>query len=480
MRVTIDAPVVVWFRDDLRVSDHPALHDAVDSGAPVLPVFVLDESGHGGRPLGAASLWWLHHSLAALEASLEKRGARLVLREGDAEEEIRAVLHRSGATRLLMNRRYAHGEREQDGRIRRAAEQAGVEVREFTGSLLHEPGAVLNGDGDRFGVFTPFFRAMERAGEPRRPLPAPATIAGWSGSGHSEPLEALHLLPTQPDWSGGMAETWTPGEKGAHRRLEDFVAHRLRGYAAHRDEPAAEASSRLSPHLKFGELSPYQVWHRVHDAEAPPAVKTKYLTELGWREFDYDLLERSPNLEVRNVHAQYDAFPWAEPDPALLQAWQRGRTGIPLVDAGMRQLWRTGWMHNRVRMVVASFLIKNLRYDWRLGEQWFWDTLVDADPANNAAQWQWVAGSGADAAPYFRVFNPVVQGHKFDPAGEYIAEWVPELRSLDRKGRQEPWTVPDDLAAAAEGTGLPAYPAPIVDLKESRQQALDAYAAMRA
>ncbi|MFD1721246.1 cryptochrome/photolyase family protein [Amnibacterium endophyticum] len=477
--MTQDGPVVVWFRDDLRVSDHPALRAAVDSGAPVLPVYVVDDSGHGARPLGAASRWWLHHSLAALSASLEKRGARLVLREGDAEEEIRAVLRRSGASRLLMDRRYAAAEREQDQRVQRLAEQAGAEVESFTGSLLHEPGAVLNGDGERFGVFSPFFRALQRQGDPREPLPAPQRIAGWEGSVHSEALDDLRLLPTSPDWSGGMAETWEPGEKGAHRRLDGFVRDHLRHYAAHRDEPAADVSSRLSAHLKFGELSPYQVWHRVAAADATEEVRTKFLTELAWREFDYDLLERGHALEQENVHRQFDRFPWADVDQDVLRAWQRGRTGIPLVDAGMRQLWHTGWMHNRVRMVVASFLVKNLRYDWRLGEQWFWDTLVDADPANNPAQWQWVAGSGADAAPFFRVFNPVTQGHKFDPAGEYIAEWVPELRDLDAKGRQEPWTVPDDLAAAAEGTGLPAYPSPVVDLKASRQAALDAYAEMR-
>ena len=337
-------------------------------------------------------------------------------------------------------------------------------------SLLHEPGDVLNGEGERFAVFTPFYAALTRRGAPREPLAAPSTIEGWSGSLHSERLSALQLLPTKPDWSGGIAETWTPGEKGAHRRVDEFVRHRLVHYAAHRDEPAAEASSRLSPHLKFGEVSPYQLWHRVQEAHAPGDVRTKFLTELGWREFDYDLLDTHPDLDTVNVHRQFDAFPWAVVDDELLHAWQQGRTGIPLVDAGMRQLWATGWMHNRVRMVVASFLIKNLRYDWRLGEQWFWDTLVDADPANNASQWQWVAGSGADAAPYFRVFNPVLQSQKFDPSGEYIARWVPELRDLDTKGRHEPWAAGD----AAAG-----YPAPIVDLKASRKAALDAYQRMR-
>lgn len=467
--VESDAPAVVWLRDDLRVSDNPALREAVDSHRPVVPVYVLDASGTASRPLGAASRWWLHHSLAALDASLTKRGARLVLRQGDAEEEIAAVLEQTGAGLLTMNRRVVRGEREQDDRVRRAAEQRGITVSDHTASLLHEPGEVLNGSGERFAVFTPFFAALTRRGAPRGPVPAPAAITGWPGRVDGEQLADLHLLPTAPDWSTEFGETWTPGEKGAHRRLEEFVHDRLPGYAAHRDEPAVEASSRLSPHLKFGELSPYQVWHRVQGADAPGAVRTKFLTELGWREFDYDLLDTHPDLDSVNVHRQFDAFPWAAVDDGILRAWQRGRTGIPLVDAGMRQLWTTGWMHNRVRMVVASFLIKNLRYDWQLGEQWFWDTLVDADPANNTAQWQWVAGSGADAAPFFRVFNPVLQAQKFDPEGAYIARWIPELRHLDAKGRHQPW---------AAG-GAPDYPAPVVDLKRSRQEALDAYQRMR-
>ena len=339
---------------------------------------------------------------------------------------------------------------------------------------------MLTGEGGRFTVFSPFYRAMQREGAPRSPVPAPSAIAGWGGAVQGVELAALRLLPASPDWSGGLAETWTPGEKGAHRRLDDFVAHDLRRYAAHRDEPAADASSRLSPHLKFGELSPYQIWHRVQDAAAPEPTKEKYVAELAWREFDYDLLAERPHLDTENVHRAFDAFPWQDPDPDRLRAWQRGRTGIPLVDAGMRQLWHTGWMHNRVRMVTASFLIKNLRYDWRIGEQWFWDTLVDADPANNPAQWQWVAGSGADAAPFFRVFNPVTQGRKFDPGGEYIARWVPELRDFDGRGRQEPWTAGHDLVEASRAAGLPAYPAPIVDLKASRRDALAAYERMRA
>jgi deoxyribodipyrimidine photo-lyase len=471
-----DAPGVVWFRDDLRVSDHPALHAAVRSGAPLVLLFVLDDTGSAARRLGGAGRWWLHRSLEALAASLTKRGGRLVIRSGPAEDAVTAVLRETGAGDLYLNRRYAVGERRQDEAVSAAARSAGVAVHDFTGSLLHEPGDVLTGEGEHFAVFTPFFRALTRQGEPRSPLPAPSQLHGLDAEVRSEPLESLGLLPVGPDWAAGLRETWTPGEKGAHRRLEEFVHDRLPRYADERDLPAAEATSRLSPSLKFGELSPYQVWHRVRRSDATGAVKEKFLTELGWREFDYDLLSTHEHLDTENVHRGFDRFPWADPDDARIRAWQQGRTGMPLVDAGMRQLWHTGWMHNRVRMVAASFLIKNLRLDWRIGERWFWDTLVDADPGNNAAQWQWVAGSGADAAPFFRVFNPVTQATRFDPDGEYIRRWVPELRGRTGKALHEPWTAGVELLEPADAE---TYPPPIVDVKRSRQEALDAFERMR-
>ena len=469
-----DAPgtALVWFRDDLRVSDNPALRAAVDSGAEVIGLYVLDETEQASRKLGSASRWWLHHSLKALGASLEKRGARLVLREGDAEEQVLDAAVEVGADHLHVNRRYAQGEREQDERIAEEGEVHGVTTTTTAANLLFEPGDVKNADGEPFGVFSPFWRAAQRRGAPRAPVPAPSEIRGFAGDVESAALDDLRLLPSI-DWSQGMHETWTPGEKGAHRRLDEFVHAKLTGYTEGRDHPAADGSSRLSPHLKFGELSPFQVWHRVQQAQhVAEGDREKFLAELGWREFDYGLLASTPRLEEQNVHRQFDAFPWAEPDPAKLRAWQTGRTGIPLVDAGMRELWHTGWMHNRVRMVTASFLIKNLRYDWRVGESWFWDCLVDADPAHNPAQWQWVAGSGADAAPFFRIFNPVTQASKFDEAGDYVHHWVPELRGLTGKALLEPWT--------AEPGAAPDYPAPIVDLKQSRQEALDAYERMRA
>lgn len=464
-------PVVVWLRDDLRVTDNPALVQAVASGSPVIVAYTYDDTGTASRPLGAASQWWLHHSLAALAASLQKRGAALTLRRGQAAEEVFALLRDTGATDLYLNRRYIEGERDQDEQVAAEAEELEVETHDFPASLLHEPGEVLNGDGEPFGVFTPYWRAARSRGEPREPLPAPDAIRGWTGRTASVSLTSLGLLPTSPDWAGGLRETWRPGEKGAHRRLDEFATDGLLRYAEQRDFPGAEASSRLSPHLKFGELSPFQVWRRVRGSDVTRDTADKYLSEIGWREFNYQLLARHPRLDTENVHRQFDAFPWAEVDRDKLAAWQQGRTGVPLVDAGMRQLWHTGWMHNRVRMVTASFLVKNLHYDWRLGEQWFWDCLVDADPANNTAQWQWVAGSGVDAAPFFRVFNPVVQAQKFDPEGEYIRQWIPELRDVDGSALRQVGAVPAPVG--------PAYPDPIVDLKRTRQEALDAYEVMR-
>jgi deoxyribodipyrimidine photo-lyase len=466
-------PVVVWLRDDLRMSDNPALTAAVASGRPVVVIYVFDDTGTAARRLGAASRWWLHHSLEAVGASLRKRGNRLVLRRGDATEVVPAVLRQTEAAHLYLNRRYAPGEREQDRRVREAARSLGAATEDFRASLLHEPGEIRTAEGEHFGVFTPFWRTFRRAGEPRAPLPPVESIPAWEGELDSVPLGDLGLLPRTPDWASGLRSAWRPGEKGARRRLDEFVHERLRRYGEGRNLPAAEASSRLSPHLKFGEISPFQVWHAVQSARVPSGMQEKFLSELGWREFDYDLLATHGDLARTNIHRRFDRFPWAEPDPVRLRAWQRGRTGFPMVDAGMRQLWHTGWMHNRVRMITASFLIKNLHYDWRVGEAWFWDTLVDADPANNTAQWQWVAGSGADAAPFFRVFNPVTQGQKFDPDGDYIREWVPELRALGQREIHEPWAAPGGV----DGTG---YPAPILDLKQTRREALDAYESIRA
>ena len=440
------SPSIVWLRDDLRLADNPALTAAAERGGPIVLVYVLDEVSPGIRPLGAASRWWLHNSLAAL-------GDRLVLRRGAAEEVIPALVAETGAGAVFWNRRYGTA-RETDARLKSRLRGDGLEVQSFQANLLVEPWTLTTGSGGAYRVFTPFWKAARELSF-REPLPAPVGI-DWEVSTSSIRLEEWNLLPQHPDWAAGLREAWHPGEAGAHEQLESFVDERLENYHR-RDEPAVDATSRLSPYLRFGEISPFQLWERLHGAMSPAARKNvpKFLSEVGWREFNWSILFHNTDLADKNYRPAYDAFPWSEPDPEELAAWQQGRTGIPLVDAGMRELWQTGVMHNRIRMVVASFLVKNLLVDWRVGEKWFWDTLVDADEASNPGNWQWVAGSGADAAPYFRVFNPELQREKFDKLGRYVTRWVPEY-------------------------GTPDYPAPIIDLAATRKEALAAYEHVRA
>ena len=443
------APSIVWLRDDLRVADNPALTAAVERGGPVVVVFLLDDESEGIRPLGAATRWWLHHSLESLAAKLGDLGASLTLRRGAAEVEIPRLVDEVGAGAVFWNRRYGAA-REVDARLKSSLRDAGLDARSFQANLLFEPWTITTGEGNPYRVFTPFWRACLERGVDREPLPAPTALEGHRVA--SDDLDDLGLLPSHPDWAGGLRDTWTPGEAGAHERLDDFVDGILGDYHR-RDEPGAIATSGLSPHLRFGEISPFQVWQTVRRHPQPNGAK--FLSEVGWREFNWSILYSFPRLHLDNYRSAFDAFPWEEPDPAELAAWQKGRTGIPLVDAGMRELWHSGSMHNRVRMVVASFLIKNLLIDWRVGEQWFWDTLVDADEASNPGNWQWVAGSGADAAPYFRVFNPVLQADKFNKNRRYVRRWVPEFEGDD-------------------------YPAPIVDLAQSRKDALAAYEHVKA
>ncbi|MGO4535644.1 cryptochrome/photolyase family protein [Leifsonia sp. 2MCAF36] len=449
-----DRPAVVWFRDDLRIADNPALHAAAATGRPVLCVFVWDAETRGLRIPGAASRWWLHHSLASLTASLERLGAGLAVLRGPTEQVIAHVLHETDAAAVFWNRRYGGAERRIDEAVKSAARAAGIESTSFGANLLFEPWTIRTGQGTAFSVYTPFWRACLAAPPPRRPGPAPRTLrpASLPSTVDALALDDLGLLPTHPDWADGLRAAWEPGEKAAHHQLKHFLADGLGVYRQDRDAPGVDGTSRLSPRLRWGELSPHQVWHATEERRDRSTAEgaATFAAELGWREFAYHTLFEHPDLATVNIHREYDSFPWPRLHPSALKAWQQGRTGVPLVDAGMRELWRTGVMHNRVRMVTASFLIKNLLIDWRLGEQWFWDTLVDADPANNAFNWQWMAGSGADAAPYFRVFNPELQRQKFDRSGDYVRRWVPE------------WDTGD-------------YPAPIVDLAESRRAALAAY-----
>jgi deoxyribodipyrimidine photo-lyase len=444
------APSIVWLRDDLRVADNPALNAAVDRGGPVVVVYVLDEVSPGIRPLGGASRWWLHHGLEALGASLEQLGGHLVLRRGDALSEIGALVDETSAEAVFWNRRYSAA-RDLDADLKNSLRGRGLEAQSFQANLMYEPWTVSTAEGNPYRVFTPFWHACLSSGVPREPLPAPTSIR--SVEIESDNLADWELLPTKPDWAGGIRERWTPGEASALATLDKFADSDLAEYDR-RDEPGLDATSHLSPHLRFGELSPFQVRHRLHGTLSARALKNRdgFLRQLVWRDFNWNILFYSPELATKNFHEEYDAFPWGEPRPEHLKAWQTGNTGIRLVDAGMRELWATGYMHNRVRLVAASLLVKNLLIDWRIGERWFWDTLVDADEANNAANWQWVAGSGADAAPYFRVFNPDLQASKFDPRGEYTSRWIPD----------------DGLATQ-----------PIVDLAETRRAALAAYDVVR-
>ncbi len=466
------ATSIVWLRDDLRLDDNPALSRGVELNVPMTVVYILDEESPGIRPFGGATRWWLHHSLVSLSEALAAAGCALTLRRGPASRVLRELAEETGAQHLLWNRRYGGPERALDAEIKDWAAGHGIEAASFQANLLFEPWTITTGSGGPYKVFTPFWRACLASGEPRQPLAAaptlpPAAVAGRKRQADSDALAAWSLLPASPNWSGGLAKTWEPGEAGAHRRLEDFLDGPAEQYGTGRNVPAVEGTSRLSPHLRFGEISPFRVWHELHrrfPREAPPDVGI-FRSELGWREFCWQLLYANPQLATRNYRAEFDQFEWQQPTAAELASWQQGRTGYPLVDAGMRQLWQTGWMHNRVRMAAASFLVKNLLADWRLGEAWFWDTLVDADEASNPANWQWVAGSGADASPYFRIFNPVTQSKKFDAEGRYLRAFIPELNELDRKAVHEPWKSPD----------VHGYPEPLVGLAESRERALAAY-----
>jgi deoxyribodipyrimidine photo-lyase len=453
------SPIIVWFRQDLRLADNPALRAAAASGAPILPLFVLDDETSGNWRWGGASRWWLHHSLAGLNKSLRRH---LVLRRGDAAKIIKALAKETKAQGVVWNRCYEPFALERDRRLAEELGKAGVVVETFNAALLHEPWEVKNRSGKPFQVFTPFWKTM-RGMDVDRPHAAPRRMR--LAKANSERLESWKLLPRYPDWAKDF--DWTPGEKAAHRALYDFLDD-VKDYAHARDIPARHGTSRLSPHLHWGELSPRQIWHAVRTHGHGTGHET-FLKELGWREFCIQLLFHHPQLPSEPLDKRFETFKWRRSDKDF-HAWTKGRTGIPIVDAGMRQLWQTGWMHNRVRMIVASFLIKHLGIHWRQGERWFWDTLVDADLGNNAANWQWVAGCGADAAPFFRVFNPVLQGKKFDPDGAYVRRYVPELKMVPDKHIHSPW----------EASQPPAdYPAPIVDLATGRERALKSFKALK-
>jgi deoxyribodipyrimidine photo-lyase len=464
---------LVWFRNDLRVSDNPALSAAFARGGPVHALYI-EETDSALRATGGAARWWLHHSLVSLEKDLAGIGVRLKTVRGKGVETVLAHAKDSGATALYWNRRYAPAEREIDTALKASVEKRSITAKSFAANVLVEPFDIATGAGKPYSVYTPFWRSLRQREIPG-PLPRPR---------RRDPVEVPRDADKDyraPDWAAKLEQYWSIGEAAAHRALDRFLDSRLAEYPEGRDFPARDVTSTLSPHLRFGEISPRQVWHAAsalsHREPALAAPIEKFLSELAWRDFNYHQLYHRDDIATVPMQPKFEGLRWRDA-PAALEAWQRGQTGIPMVDAGMRELWETGYMHNRVRMLTASLLAKNLLIDWRKGEQWFWDCLVDADVANNPGNWQWVAGSGNDASPYFRIFNPVTQGTRFDAAGVYVRQWVPEVAGLPDKWVHQPWEAPPDVLDQA-GIGLGKdYPKPVVDLATSRERALAAFAAL--
>ena len=477
---------IVWLRLDLRLEDHPAFAAAAERGAPIIPVFIWDPAGESEWPLGGASQWWLHHSLIKLAETVASRGGRLIIRSGDSQAELTKLINETGAEAAYWCRRYEPAVIERDAAIKRKLSEAGVDARSFNGALLHEPHTIKNKQGNPFQVFTPYWRHCLSLDKAKPGGGAPEVWAAPAAWPDSMMVNDLGLLPKR-DWADAFGGHHQPGEKGAQVALEAFLRDEVDEYNDQRNIPSIKGTSRLSPHLHFGEISPRQIWTAAEalgkSAGTFPSSNGArvFLSEVGWREFSFHLLYHFPQTPTDPLREDYNKFPWrTDHGGHLRKAWESGRTGYPIVDAGMRELWTTGWMHNRVRMIVASFLVKHLRLPWQRGAEWFWDTLVDADLAANTLGWQWSAGCGADAAPYFRIFAPVLQGKKFDADGEYVRRWVPELARLPKKFLHAPWEAPADVLVAAGITLGETYPEPVVDHKTARAEALAAFQELKA
>lgn len=463
---------ILWLRQDLRIDDNPALNAACNYGE-VLPVYIYDEDEEGDWPPGGATKWWLHHSLVSLENDLKKSHLPLIIRKGAALSVLNELIAQTGATAVYWNRRYEPSSIERDTAVKRELIDSGIDAQSFNAALLYEPWTIANKQGKPYQVFTPFWKACQDKSTPAAPVPKPATAHAPKQHPASLPVKELKLLPAIP-WDSGFKEQWEPGTQGALKQLKNFIRHADR-YLDERDFPAIDGISLLSPHLHFGEISPRTIWKSVSEAyQGRIGTVECYLRQLGWREFAHHLLYHFPETPLQPLRKDFHSFPWRK-SAKDLKAWQKGLTGYPFVDAGMRQLWHIGWMHNRVRMVVGSFLVKNLLISWTHGARWFWDTLVDADLANNTLGWQWVGGCGADAAPYFRIFNPISQGEKFDPEGEYIRKWIPELARLPAKWIHRPWEAPPLILKEAGIALGKDYPYPIVDHSKARESALAAF-----
>ena len=464
---------IMWFRQDLRLNDNPALIEANNSGFKILPVYILDDVNSSDWKIGSASRWWLNESLKKLNDSLNHN---LCFMNGDSIKCFSNLINTYNVNSVYFNKCYEPWRKQCDERIINFLSSKGINYFQLNGSLLFEPESAMKEDGTPYKVFTPYYRkgCLQNSPEPRIPLEVPKNIKFLK---HEElRLEELELLPKK-NWYKNFKDDWSPGENGAREKLNQFLQLGINDYKDGRNFPSKKNVSRLSPHLHHGEISPNTVWYEVKEkAETMDSYRDgdHYLSELGWREFSYNLLNFFPYLPKENLQKKFDNFPWEENNELLIK-WQKGETGYPIVDAGMRELWKTGYLHNRVRMIVGSFLVKNLLLHWHHGQEWFWETLVDADLANNSASWQWVSGSGADAAPYFRIFNPVTQGEKFDPNGDYIKHYIPELKNLNGKFLYAPWEAPESVLQAANIELGKNYPNPIVDLKLSREKALAAF-----
>ncbi|MEZ5573936.1 MAG: deoxyribodipyrimidine photo-lyase [Halioglobus sp.] len=479
----MNKPVIYWFRQDLRLQDLRGLTAALATGRQVLACYILDDDSPGQWRMGGASRWWLHHSLSALAADIADAGGQLFLARGRSDVVLAQLAENCGADLICCSRQYEPWARRLEDTVFASLADRGVALKRYGGSLLWEPETVKNLSGTPFKVFTPFWRKCRDMPVALERTPV-LELGCWPrGCGPSAKLQEWQLLPSNPDWAESWYEQWQPGESTAQRKLATFLGSAVSDYQRGRDFPASNSTSRLSPHLHFGEIAPARVFHAARERGlVDPDLRQetdKFLSELGWREFCYHLLFHFPGMPDTAFKPQFSAFPWVG-SAAALRAWQQGQTGYPIVDAGMRELWQTGYMHNRVRMVVASFLCKHLLIDWRAGQRWFWDTLVDADMANNACSWQWVSGSGADAAPYFRIFNPTMQGLKFDGEGEYVRRWVPELAALPDRYLHQPSTAPAQVLHDAGVVLAQTYPLPIVDHADARRAALAAYADLKA
>jgi deoxyribodipyrimidine photo-lyase len=474
---------ILWFRLDLRLADNPALQAAAKHGGAVIPVFIWAPDEESPWEPGGASRWWLHHSLLSLQTSLKEAGARLIIRRGETLPTLRKLAKETNANAVFWNRRYEPAVIARDKTIKETLRAEGIHAESFNAALLNEPWTIANQSGKPFQVFTPFWKHCLAKTESPKPLPAPKELPAPPQWPATLALKELQLEP-KLNWASGFPKVWHPGEPGAVAQLNSFLKNGISNYPTDRDRPDHAGTSRLSPHLHFGEISPRQIWHSIEEAAAKSghgaaAVREgRYLAEIGWREFSHHLLFHFPKTPLHPLRPDFDKFPWHS-DKKSLQAWQRGNTGYPIVDAGMRELWATGWMHNRVRMIVASFLVKDLLIPWTDGARWFWDTLVDADLAQNTLGWQWSAGCGADAAPYFRIFNPITQGEKFDPRGDYVRRWCPELTNVPDNWLHQPWRAPSDILAKARVILGKDYPEPLVNHTIAREVALEAFARIK-